>query len=130
MGTHITKHADYVDFTSEGSMQAKEEASRSWQSNGENCVLWSKENYWKARDINEYYPLDRTLIYTLHARNSFMMLKIGSLSVNKDHGYCRPKREIVEIDQEHFEEIQGPSSARGILKVYIGETILRNIFLQ
>lgn len=79
MGTHITKHADDAAFASEGSMQAKEEASKSWQSNGENCILWSKENYWKSRDINEYCPLDRTLIYTLHERNSFMIFKIDSL---------------------------------------------------
>lgn len=37
------------------------------------------------------------LIYTLHARNSFMILKIDSLSVNKDHVSCRSKRELLKL---------------------------------
>lgn len=125
MGTHITKHADDVAFRSEGSMWAKEESSWRWQSNRENYVLWSKENYWKVRDINEYCPSDRTLDYMLHARNFFMILKIGSFC-NRDHGYCRTKRELLRLI-ENMQEIWGPSSLAGASWGYVGERILKNI---
>lgn len=84
-----------------------------------------KQNYWKARNIYEYYPSDATHIYS-SCKKLHDTQKIDSLSVNKDHIYCRTERELLKLIENTMKKF----AVKALVEVswgYVGERILRNI---
>lgn len=126
LGTHITKMLTIMLLHLRVPLEQKKKPLED-DSHVQNCILWSRENYWETRNTYEYYPPGTTHIY-VYIRNFFTILKnrLSFYERKKNTGmHCRTKREFeMENTMKKFEV----KALIGITWEYVGERILRNIF--